>query len=77
MYQRALFDWASRQVKSEVREITWLSFCKTALNGEKADLVAKQLGIPIGSVYTAKCRVVSRIRSKIAEMDDGIKPSLG
>ena len=76
-YQRALFDWASQQVKSEVKEVTWLSFCKTAVDGEKAEEVASQLGIPVGSVYTAKCRVVARIRSKIADMDDGIEPRLG
>ena len=73
-YRRSLFEWASQQVKSEVREITWLSFCRTAIDGEKAERVAQQLGVPVGSVYTAKCRVVARIREKIAEMDDGVEP---
>ncbi len=72
-YRRVLFDWASSQVKSEVKEVTWQSFCKTAIEGEKAENVADQLGISVGSVYTAKCRVVARIRSKISEMDDGIE----
>ena len=71
-YQRALFDWASQQVKSEVKEVTWLSFCKTAIDGEQAEKVASQLGISIGSVYTAKCRVVARIRDKISELDEGV-----
>ena len=75
-YQRSLFDWASKQVKSEVREVTWMSFCLTAIDGLKAEHVAENLGIPIGSVYTAKCRVVARIRSKIAEMDDEIEPDI-
>lgn len=75
-YQRSVFDWASKQVKSEVREITWLSFCKTALDGQKAEHVAAELGTSVGSVYTAKCRVVARIRSKIAEMDDEIEPPI-
>ena len=69
-YRRSLFDWASEQVKREVRDITWKSFCMTAVNGRKAEQVAAELGIPVGSVYTAKCRVVARIRSKIQELND-------
>ena len=69
-YRRSLFDWASRQVKREVRDITWKSFCMTAIDGQKAEHVATTLGIPVGSVYTAKCRVVARIRSKIQELDE-------
>ncbi|MEO1526879.1 MAG: sigma-70 family RNA polymerase sigma factor [Planctomycetota bacterium] len=76
-YQRALFDWASQQVKSEVQEITWLSFRKTAVEGKKAEQVSQELGVPVGSVYTAKCRVVARIRAKIAELDEGIDLKLG
>ena len=69
-YRRSLFDWASRQVKREVRDVTWKSFCLTALDGQKAEHVATTLGIPVGSVYTAKCRVVARIRTKIQELDE-------
>lgn len=75
-YRRSLFDWASNQVKSEVRDVTWKSFCMTAVDGQKAEQVAATLGIPVGSVYTAKCRVVARIRSKIQEMDDEFEPEL-
>ena len=75
-YRRALFDWASREVKSDVKEITWQSFRKTAIDGEKAEQVAEQLGITVGSVYTAKCRVVARIREKIAEIEDGDEPQV-
>ncbi|MEM7478589.1 MAG: hypothetical protein AAF483_26700, partial [Planctomycetota bacterium] len=60
-----------------VRELTWLSFCKTAVEGQKAEQVSQELGIPVGSVYTAKCRIVARIRAKIAELDDGIDLHLG
>lgn len=71
-YQRELFDWASCQVKSEVKDVTWQAFHKTAVGGHQAATVAEQLGIPVGSVYTAKCRVVSRIRKKIAELGDEV-----
>ena len=71
-YRRALFDWAARQVKSEVKDITWQSFQKTAIEGEKAEEVALQLKVPVGSVYTAKCRVVARIRHKIASVNQDL-----
>lgn len=73
-YRRALFDWASRQVKSEIKDITWKSFYQTAILGQPAEEVAGQLGIPVGSVYTAKCRVVARIRNKVAEVGDELEP---
>lgn len=74
-YRLALLDWASRRVKAEVRENTWLSFRMTALEGQKAEHVAEKLGISVGTVYTAKCRVVARIRSVIAQMDDEVEAS--
>ena len=68
-YQRSLFDWAAKQVKSEVRDVTWKAFSLTAIEGQKAESVAQTLGISVGSVYTAKCRVVARMRSRIADME--------
>ena len=68
-YQRSLFEWASSQVKSEVRDVTWNSFCMTAIEGRTADQVANELGVSVGSVYTAKCRVVARIRNKVAAFE--------
>lgn len=68
-YQRSLFEWASKHVKSEVKDITWQSFSRTAVDGQKAEDVASDLGVSVGSVYTAKCRVVARIRQKISELE--------
>ncbi len=76
-YRKSLFDWASSQVKSEVRDVTWKSFCMTAIDGLSAEEVAAKLSIPVGSVYTAKCRVVARIRSKIEQLSlDSIPKSI-
>lgn len=73
-YHRSVLDWASKQVKSEVREITWTAFQRTAIQGQNAEDVAQDLEIPIGSVYTAKCRVMARIRDKVAELDGDLPP---
>ena len=72
-YQKSLLDWASNQVRREVREVTWKSFCMTALEGQKAEQVAAELGVPVGNVYTSKCRVVARIKAKIAEWNEDVE----
>ena len=71
-WRRALFEWAASQVQHEVREVTWQAFCLTAIEGQSAEAVANQLRIPVGSVYTAKCRVVARIRNKVGEWSDDL-----
>jgi RNA polymerase sigma factor (sigma-70 family) len=67
-YRRSLFAWAADRVRSEVRDVTWRAFQLTAIQGLTAEEAADRLGVPIGSVYTAKCRVVARIRSRVDEL---------
>ena len=69
-YRRSLFEWAAGEVQSEVREVTWRAFQMSAVQGVPAQEVAEQLKIPVGSVYTAKCRVVERIRSRVAGLQE-------
>ncbi len=66
--RRSLFEWAAHEVRSEVRAVTWQAFQQTAVLGRRPEDVAAALEIPIGSVYTAKCRVVARIRAKVSEL---------
>ncbi len=73
-YRRSLFQRASQQVQAEVRPVTWQAFLLTAVEGRPAEEVAATLGVPIGSVYTAKCRVVARIRDRIAAIGDAAEP---
>ena len=67
--RRSLFEWACRQVKQEVQAVTWQAFQLSAIEGKKANEVASLLSIPVGSVYTAKCRVMARIRNAIETWD--------
>lgn len=69
-YQRSLFEWAARHVRSEVRDATWRAFHLTAVLGRTAEDAAAELGLSVGAVYTAKCRVVARIRSRVAHLDE-------
>lgn len=69
-YRKALFHWAAQRVKPEVKESTWRAFWLAAVNGESPEQIAKRLEMSIGAVYTAKCRVVTRIRKVLREADD-------
>ncbi len=69
-YRRTLFRFVAEQVRSEVRKPTWLAFWGTTVEGKKAGRVAEELGVSVGTVYTSKCRVVARVRSKLSELDD-------
>ncbi|MFK7738082.1 MAG: RNA polymerase sigma factor [Pirellulaceae bacterium] len=74
--KQALFEWASSQVQAEVRPVTWQAFCRTAIVGVKAEVVAEELGVPIGSVYTAKCRVMARIRDRVQDWQEAADQQL-
>ena len=67
-YRRSLFEWSAEKVRSEVREATWRAFELTALQGISAEDAAEQLEMQVGAVYTAKCRVMARIRERAATL---------
>lgn len=64
-YRRALFHWAADRVRDQVQPVTWRAFWLTAVEQQAASSVAKELHISVASVYTAKCRMLSRIRTEI------------
>jgi RNA polymerase sigma-70 factor, ECF subfamily len=69
-YRRALFRWAMEEIHLEVSATSWKAFLQTAVDGRDAATVAQDLGITVSNVYTSKCRVVAKIRDKIAELED-------
>jgi RNA polymerase sigma-70 factor (ECF subfamily) len=68
-YRREVFQWAARQVRGEFRADTWQAFWQTAVDGRPVTVVAAELGKGPGAVYTARGRVMRRLREKIAEWD--------
>lgn len=68
-YRQAVFDWAARQVREQVRESTWEAFRLTAVEEIPPAEAASRLGISVGSVYVAKNRVLQRLRALVAEID--------
>jgi RNA polymerase sigma-70 factor (ECF subfamily) len=68
-YKRQRFRWACDRVRGEFEERSWQAFWMTAVDGKKAAEVAEQLSMTIGSVYTARSRVLSRVRREITMHD--------
>lgn len=67
--RRALFHKASEQVRAEVRPQTWQAFWDVAVSGASVAETASKLGMTAGAVRVAKCRMVSRLREVVAEME--------
>jgi len=43
---------------------TWNAFCRVALDGAKADVVAREMGISLNAICLAKSRVLRRLRQE-------------
>lgn len=67
-WERWAFSWAAEIVKGEVAEATWRAFHLTAVDGKSPAEVATLLGMRQGSVYTAKCRVMARIKELVSQL---------
>jgi RNA polymerase sigma-70 factor (ECF subfamily) len=69
-YPRRLFRWATQRVRREFEDGTWQAFWRTAVDGRSAKEVGDALQMSVGAVYTAKSRVVSRLRKVIEQVED-------
>jgi RNA polymerase sigma-70 factor (ECF subfamily) len=69
-YRRGRFRWAAEQVRGGFEESSWRAFWHTAVDGRPAPDVASELGLSVGAVYTAKSRVLERIRRVIETVQD-------
>lgn len=67
-WQRWAFCAAAQHVQTLVEESTWQAFWLTAVQGFSAADAAQQLGVSIGALYTAKCRVMARIREYVKQL---------
>lgn len=65
--ERETFCWAATQIEREFASETWLAFWKTVVEGEDCDHVAAELNKSVGAVYTARSRVIRRLKQVIEE----------
>jgi len=69
-YQKSVFEWASRRVRSDFQDSTWQAFWKTSVEGLDREEVASALGMTPGAVSVAKCRVTARLKDVIQEIQE-------
>ena len=67
-WQRWAFYAAAAQVEREVQPRTWQAFWQSAVENRDPQIVADELELTVGSVYTAKCRVMAKIREQVNEL---------
>jgi RNA polymerase sigma-70 factor (ECF subfamily) len=68
--QRALYQRAAKQVRSEVHQGTWKAFWETAVVGTPTADAATKLGMTVAAVRVAKCRVLTRLRAAAAHFEE-------
>lgn len=66
-YRREMYLQAAEVVRGEFREDTWQAFAMTVMGGKGIEETAAVLGKSLGAVYTARSRVMYRLRELIAE----------
>lgn len=64
-FRREAFRWAADRVAAAVNAATWQAFEQTALAGRPAEEVAAECGMSVGGVYTARCRVLARLKKEV------------
>jgi DNA-directed RNA polymerase specialized sigma24 family protein len=69
-FHRALFHRAGARVRGEVHSATWQAFWETAVVGTSSADAAMKLGMTVGAVRVAKCRVLARLQAAVAELEN-------
>jgi RNA polymerase sigma factor (sigma-70 family) len=69
-YRLRAFRLAADRVQEEFEDSSWQAFWRTAVEGQPAKTVGDCLGMSVGAVYTARSRVLSRVKSVIADFDE-------
>jgi RNA polymerase sigma-70 factor (ECF subfamily) len=67
-YQRQLFESACARIRGDVEDSSWQAFWQTAALGKSAQEVGEALGMSVGAIYTAKSRVLARLKAAVAEL---------
>lgn len=65
--RRRLFEWAAARARVEFTDGTWRAFVMTAVEGKAPMDVGEALGMTPGAIYTARSRVLARLKELIAE----------
>ena len=69
-YRREVFRWAAQKIRCEFEDTTWLAFWMTTAEATPIGEIALQLGKTVGAVYTARSRVMRRLKEKVCEYEN-------
>jgi len=69
-YRRELYWRAAAVVRAEVEEMTWKAFELSVLENMPIDQVAKELRKSTGAIYSARSRVMLRLREAVRAMEN-------
>ncbi len=67
-FQARILEVALQRARPDFEESTWRAFELTWIDGRPATRVADELGMPVGSVYVSKSRVLKRLREEVANL---------
>ena len=68
-YRRELYKQAAKAVEANVQATTWEAFDLTVVQGIDIETAAARLGKTTGAIYTARSRVMLRLRDVIAQLE--------
>lgn len=66
---RQAFRWAAARIRGEFTDATWSAFWRTMVDGESCREVADSADRTLGSVYTARSRVMQRLKDEVTHFD--------
>ncbi|MEX2139059.1 MAG: sigma-70 family RNA polymerase sigma factor [Pirellulales bacterium] len=70
--RRALFQRAAERVRAEVQPATWQAFWETGVVGTTPADAARKLGMSVGAIRVAKCRVLARLQAAVVALENTI-----
>jgi RNA polymerase sigma-70 factor (ECF subfamily) len=69
-YRQHVAAQALRVMRTDFEPQTWQACWEVVVDGQPAAQVARRLGVSVGTVYAAKCRVLARLREELAGLVD-------
>lgn len=67
--QRSVFQFAASRIQSRVKPHTWEAFELTVVRGQPDEQVAVRLGMSVGNLYVARCRVMKMLRDEVSRLN--------
>ena len=67
--EREAFRWAANRIQIEFTPATWDAFWQTMVASESCSSYAERVGKSIGSIYTARSRVIRRLQAEVELFD--------